>query len=129
MSNIKNLGMGEAISSKNYINIINSFFGLCQKVIYVPTGSRVKVVCQEYSADEGERLEKLLSFTLDKLESELASKGKPATTAVGNYQLQACVSDDRQSVPYNYSTSTTLCTTHWKNLFSSKERKQRLSPN
>lgn len=96
MSNIKNLGMGEAISSKNYINIINSFFGLCQKVIYVPTGSRVKVVCQEYSADEGERLEKLLSFPLDKLESELASKGKPTTTAVGNYQLQACVSDDRQ---------------------------------
>ncbi|MBP3829269.1 MAG: hypothetical protein ILA06_03050 [Bacteroidaceae bacterium] len=62
----------------------------------MPTGSPVKVLTQEYSSEEGGRLEKLLSMPLGKLEAELASKGKPATTAVGNYQLQACVSDDRQ---------------------------------
>lgn len=96
MSNIKNFEMAEAISSKSYININKSFFGLCQEVIYVPTGSRVKAVRQEYSADEGGRLEQLLSLPADKLEAELDSKGKPAVTDMGNYQLQACVSNDRQ---------------------------------
>ena len=93
MPNIKNLEMADAVFS---IRISNSFFGLCQKIVYVPTGSPVKVIKQEYSREEGERLEKLLSLPVNKLEAELASKGKPATTAVGNYQLQACVSDDRQ---------------------------------
>ncbi len=96
MSNIKNLEMASALSSKSYIRISNSFFGLSQKVVYVPTGSPVKVLTQEYSSEEGGRLEKLLSMPLGKLKAELASKGKPAATAVGNYQLQACVSDDRQ---------------------------------
>lgn len=88
--------MADAVFSKNYIRIDNSFFGLSQKIVYVPTGSPVKVVKLEYSREEGERLEKLLSLPVNKLEAELASKGKPTTTAVGNYQLQACVSDDRQ---------------------------------
>lgn len=96
MPNIKNLEMADAVFSKNYIRIDNSFFGLSQKIVYVPTGSPVKVVKLEYSREEGERLEKLLSLPVNKLEAELASKGKPTTTAVGNYQLQACVSDDRQ---------------------------------
>ena len=88
--------MAEAVSSKSYITISESFFGLCQKVVYVPTGSRVRVIKHEYSAAEGGRLEKLLSLPLDRIEAELAAKGKPAPTAVGNYRLQACVSDDRQ---------------------------------
>lgn len=96
MPNINNLEMAEAVSSKSYISIRNSFFGLSQKVIYVPTGSRVKVISQEYTREEGGRLERLLALPADKLEAELASKGKPTTTAVGNYQLQACVSDDHQ---------------------------------
>ena len=88
--------MASTVSSMSCIRVSNSFFGLCQKIVYVPTGSRVKVIQQEYSREEGERLEKLLSLPLDKLDAELASKGKPAATAVGHYQLQACVSDDRQ---------------------------------
>lgn len=96
MPNIKNLEMAEALSSKSYIRISDSFFGLVQKVVYVPTGSPIRVIKQEYSSEEGGRLEKLLSLPLGKMEAELASKGKPAPTAVGNYQLQACVSDDRQ---------------------------------
>jgi hypothetical protein len=96
MSNIKNLEMAKAVFAKSYISIKKSFFGLCQKVIYTPTNSQVKAVIQEYSADEGVRLEQLLSLPTDKLEAELASKGKPVITSVGNCQLQACVSDDRQ---------------------------------
>ena len=96
MANIKNLEMAAAVSSKNYIHISESFFRWIQKVIYVPTGSRVKVITQEYSTAEGARLEKLLSLPLDKVEADLAAKGQPAPTAVGNYRLEACVSDDRQ---------------------------------
>lgn len=96
MSNIKNLEMAKAVFAKSYISIKESFFGLCQKVIYAPTGSRVKAICQEYSAEDGLRLEQLLSLPCEKMEAELASEGKPTPTAVGNYQMQACVSDDRQ---------------------------------
>ena len=96
MSNIKNLEMAKAVFAKSYISIKKSFFGLCQKVIYTPTNSQVKAVIQEYSADEGVRLEQLLSLPTDKLEAELASKGKPVITSVGTCQLKACVSDDRQ---------------------------------
>lgn len=96
MPNIKNLEMADAVFSKNYIRIDNSFFGLCQKVVYVPTGSRVKVVKQEYRREEGERLERLLAMPIANLETELASKDKPMPTAVGYYRLQACVSDDRR---------------------------------
>lgn len=96
MQNIKNLEMAEAVSSKSYIRIENSFFGLCQKITYTPTGSLVKIITQEYSREEGERLERLLSMPVANLGTELASKGKPVTTAVGHYRLQACVSDDRR---------------------------------
>ena len=64
MSNIKNLEMADALSSKSYIRISNSFFGLFQKVIYVPTGSPIKVFTLEYSPEEGGRLEKLLSMQI-----------------------------------------------------------------
>ncbi len=96
MSNIKTLEMAGAVSSKNYISIKKSFLGLSEKVIYEPTSSRVRAVRQEYSADEGKQLEQLMSLPLSRLEAELNAKGKPATSAVGSYQLQACLSDDRQ---------------------------------
>ena len=96
MPNIKNLEMADAVFSKRYIRIQNSFFGLSQKVIYAPTESRVKAIIQEYSTDEGRNLEKLLSLPLEKLANVLASTSIPAPTAVGNYQLQACVSDDHE---------------------------------
>ena len=43
MTKIKNLEMAATISNNNDITINTSFFGLCEKVTYVPTGSRVTV--------------------------------------------------------------------------------------
>ena len=111
MSNIKNLEMAKAVFAKSYISINKSFFGLCQKVIYAPTGSRVKAICQEYSAEDGLRLEQLLSLPCEKMEAELASEGKPTPTAV------------------NCSASTNLSIIRWASLVSSRERKQRQSQN
>ena len=42
MTKIKNLEMAATISNNNDITINTSFFGLCEKATYVPTGSRVK---------------------------------------------------------------------------------------
>lgn len=96
MAKIKNLEMAEAVSSHPSINIRHSFFGLCQSVTYEPSGSPVKIVVQDYSADNGERLEKLLNLPLDRLKSEIEAKGKPASTAIGNYRLEACLSQDHR---------------------------------
>lgn len=95
MAKIKNLGIAEAVSSHPSIIIRHSFFGLFQTVIYEPSGSPVKIVVQDYSPIDGERLEKLLSLPIERLKSELETKGKPSSTAIGNFRLEACLSRDR----------------------------------
>ncbi|MBR0036450.1 MAG: hypothetical protein IJP70_02285 [Bacteroidales bacterium] len=96
MSSIKDLEMAKAISTMYCINIVKSCFGLCKKYIYTPTGSRIRAVVRVYSPEEGARTEKLLAMPLNKLEAEISEKGKPVTTAVGQYRLEACVSDDHR---------------------------------
>lgn len=96
MSSIKNLGMADAILSSGNITINKSFFGLLQKAIYTPTQSPVKIITQEYSATDGERLERLLSLPTDRLNNELQANGKPSAAQLGHYRVEACVSDDHQ---------------------------------
>ena len=114
MAKINNLEMAEAVSSHPSIKIRHSFFGLIQSVIYEPSGSPVEIVVQDYSPDDGERLEKLLFLPLERLKSEIESKGKPARTAIGNFRLEACLSRDHRFcalqlfrfVDFNYAPAT-----------------------
>ena len=61
-----------------------------------PTASAVKVIVQEYAPADGERLERLLSLSPDKMAAEIAQKGKPTPAAIGHFRLEACLSTDRQ---------------------------------
>lgn len=94
MPSIKSLGMAAAVSACNNITIKKSF--LSTKVLYAPTQSPVRVVISEYSPSEGERVQRLLEMTPEKMAADIAQKGKPTTGANGNFRLEACVSDDRQ---------------------------------
>ena len=94
MPSIKNLEMAAAVSAYKNIEIKKSLFST--KVVYTPTQSAVKVVVQEYAPAEGERLERLLGLSPDKMAAEIAQKGKPTPAAIGHFRLEACLSDDHQ---------------------------------
>ena len=59
MPSIKNLEMVNAVSSHKNISVKKSLFST--KFIYEPTQSPLKVIVQEYSSSDGERLTKLLN--------------------------------------------------------------------
>ncbi len=96
MSNIKNLEMAAAISAYNNVIIQKTLFGLSQKVVYTPTGSRVRVRVFEYAPAEGEKMARLLSLPPEKIEAEMKTTGKPQSTDIGHYRLEACFSCDSQ---------------------------------
>ncbi|MBR1484400.1 MAG: hypothetical protein IJ612_01750 [Prevotella sp.] len=94
MSSFKNLEMAAAVSMHEHIAIKKTLFS--QKAVYTPTQSVLKVFVQEYPAAEGERLERLLDMAPAKMAADIASKGKPAPSAIGQYRLEVCLSDDGQ---------------------------------
>ena len=96
MPSIKNLEMAVAVSLYEHINISKSFFGLSQKMVYTPTNSPVRIIINDYAPTEGERLEHLLGLPINEIEAELKAKGKPASTAIGHYRLECCLSEDHQ---------------------------------
>lgn len=116
MSSIKNMEMAAALSQNEHIVIKKSLFG--QKATYEPTGSPIDGTVLEYAPADGEALERLLRTPLDKLEAELKSKGKPKSTAVGQYRLEVCRSKDGQFIAvqlfrfsnFNYAAASELLT-------------------
>ena len=101
MTKIKKLEMAATISNNNDITINTSFFGLCEKVTYVPTGSRVKAQTFEYSPINGERLGILLDSDTDEINRQLNRGVTVRTTPVGNMRAEICQSDDRQFLAVN----------------------------
>ena len=86
--------MAAALSAYQHIEIKKSLFST--KAIYTPTQSLAKAIILEYSPSEGERVARLLDMPLDKMAADIQQKGKPATSANGNFRLELCLSDDRQ---------------------------------
>ena len=101
MTKIKNLEMAATISNNNDITINTSFFGLCEKATYVPTGSRVKAQTFEYSPINGERLGILLDSNTDEINRQLNRGVTVRATSVGNMRAEICQSDDRQFLAVN----------------------------
>ena len=101
MTKIKNLEMAATISNNKDITINTSFFGLCEKATYVPTGSRVKAQTFEYSPLNGERLGILLDSNTDEINRQLNRGVTVRATPVGNVRAEICQSDDRQFLAVN----------------------------
>ena len=95
MANIKNLEMAEALSNSKYITIKSGFLGLSKTAVYNATQSPCDIIQNEYSADMGARVERLLKAPADKLATELKNL-KLEKVAIGNMRLEAVLSRDRQ---------------------------------
>ena len=96
MAKFNKMEMASTISALACIKVSNTFFGLCQKLTYIPTQSPVVPIQQEYVPTAGEQLQRMLKLPVDKWAAELKAKGKPQPTAIGKFRLEACVSDDRK---------------------------------
>lgn len=101
MTKIKKLEMAAAVSNEKDITVTESFFGLCEKAIYTPTGSRVKADTYEYSQSNGERLIALVDSGIKELEKELERGVIVRATPVGHIRAEVCVSDDHQFLALN----------------------------
>ena len=101
MTKIKKLEMASAISNNNDITINTTLFGLCEKVTYTPTGSRIKAQTFEYSPMNGERLSILLNSNIDEINRQLDRGIMVRSTPVGNMRAEICQSADRQFLAVN----------------------------
>ena len=86
--------MAAALSAYPHIEIKKSLFST--KAIYTPTQSLAKAIILEYSPSEGERVERLLGMTPDKMVADIQQKGKPQCGVNGHFRLEVCLSDDHQ---------------------------------
>ena len=95
MANIKNLEMCDNVKNLPQIEIKKTCFGLSTQVIYRPTKSIVKAKQNEYSVENGARLEKILGADETTGMEMLRTKSiKPSS--MGNVRLDACISNDHQ---------------------------------
>ena len=94
MPSFKDLEMAAAVSAYRNIDIKKSWFS--KKAIYTPSQSPVKVIVQEYTPAEGERLARLLDMPLDKMVTEIEQKGAPKSAPIGHFRFEICLSEDGQ---------------------------------
>ena len=97
MAKINHLEMTENLKALNDIEVKKGFMGWTMKLVYKPTNSVLKVKEQEYTAEDGRRLENILSSAPENMEAAI-SKFPVSAVGMGNMKLEACISQDGQFV-------------------------------
>lgn len=95
MSNINHLEMAAELTALPEITVKKSMFGLSTSVIYAPTNSKITTRQNEYSAESGERLEKILEAAPESVPG-MIEKTKIQPASLGNIRLDICLSQDHQ---------------------------------
>jgi len=95
MAKINHLEMGAEVMALEQVETKKGFLGLSTKLIYKPTNSLIKVKENEYSAENGRRLEDILATDPENVE-EAINKFPISATGIGNMKLEACISEDHQ---------------------------------
>jgi len=90
--------LAEAVAARNDIETRKGFLGFGKKLIYTPTGSRLKRCHEEYSADNGARLESLLNMTAAERKAEADKGERIAASPNGNVCLDYYRTDDGRFV-------------------------------
>ena len=98
MTKFTRMAMADALASDPRISVSVSFFGLCCKAVYKPTGSALAALRKEFAPDEGLKLEHALGTAANRRAEVLAQLGRLPEAQIGNYLLEACVSADKQFV-------------------------------
>lgn len=89
--------MGQALLNNNNLRVKSALFGLKKQLVYVPTGSPVKVIRDNYHADAIAPLQRIIESDSKGLAAAVKSfraKKQP----IGNVELDICISDDKNFV-------------------------------
>lgn len=87
--------MGEDVMALNDVQVKKGFMGWSVKLIYKPTQSKIQIKEKEYTAEDGKKLQNILTAAPAEVETAI-SKFPVSAISMGNFKLQACLSDDSQ---------------------------------
>lgn len=96
MAKFNSLVMVKHFIGDSRISIQKSFFGLCKKYTYTPTGSCIIAIRKEYTPSDGSKIERALTANASDRVSQLAALEKMNQTTLGNYMLEMYQSEDGQ---------------------------------
>lgn len=94
MANLRKLEMGQEVLNHSNITIQKSLLG--EKVIYTPTGSKVKAYQREYSSSDGQLAQRILNAPEGNIEPLVAKARGVIKAAIGSTRIDMCISTDRQ---------------------------------
>lgn len=72
MAKINHLEMGADVLALQDVQVKKGFMGLTVKLIYQPTNSVIKIKEKEYSAEDGRKLENILSAAPKDVETAIS---------------------------------------------------------
>ena len=96
MAKINHIEMGEDVMALNEVQVKKGFMGWSVKLTYKPTQSKIQIKEKEYTAEDGKKLQNILTAAPTEVETAI-SKFPVSAISMGNFKLQACLSDDSQS--------------------------------
>lgn len=95
MAKINHIEMGEDVMALNDVQVKKGFMGWSVKLTYKPTQSKIQIKEKKYTAEDGKKLENILTAAPAEVETAI-SKFPVSAISMGNFKLQACLSDDSQ---------------------------------
>lgn len=95
MAKINHIEMGEDVMALNDVQVKKGFMGWSVKLIYKPTQSKIQIKEKEYTAEDGKKLQNILTAAPAEVETAII-KFPVSAISMGNFKLQACLSDDSQ---------------------------------
>lgn len=87
--------MGEDVMALNDVQVKKGLMGWSVKLTYKPTQSKIQIKEKEYTAEDGKKLQNILTAAPAEVETAI-SKFPVSAISMGNFKLQACLSDDSQ---------------------------------
>lgn len=94
MAKVSKLEMAPQVLNHSNITIQKSLLG--EKVIYTPTGSRVKAYQREYASSDGQLLQRIFNASDNQLEALVEKARGVVKSAIGSTRVDMCISADRQ---------------------------------
>ena len=95
MAKVSKLEMAPQVLNHSNITIQKSLLG--EKVIYTPTGNRVKAYQREYASSDGQLLQRIFNASDDHQLEALVEKARGVVkSAIGSTRVDMCISADRQ---------------------------------
>ena len=89
--------MANALLVHEKLSVKSTLFGLKKRLVYIPTGSPVKVIRNNYHADAVDQLQRIIESD-DKGLAAAVKSFRAKKQPIGNVELDICLSEDKNIV-------------------------------